>query len=87
MHINIASDPDRFGDLGAAAQRLSSVSFTHQQAPKLGGNAEAIAGLLVFECEQPSRKQRRGKGKTQVKTTALRSVMTVCNAAGRAPRS
>jgi transposase len=47
--------------------------------------ALAAAGLLVLECEQPSRKQRRGKGKSDPIDAHLAVLAALCLDAGRLP--
>ena len=48
--------------------------------------ALAAAGLVVIECEQPSRRQRRGKGKSDPIDAHLAVLAALRLDAGRLPR-
>jgi transposase len=68
--LQIANDSGGFAQLLAAIVKMVpgprvAVSIEGSRSYGIGlARALAAAGLLVIECEQPSRKQRRGKGKS-----------------------
>jgi transposase len=68
--IRIGNDDAGFLQLLAAITKTApgprvAVSIEGSRSYGIGlARALAAAGLLVLECEQPSRKQRRGKGKS-----------------------
>jgi transposase len=68
--LQIANDSAGFARLLAAIAKVVpgprvAVSIEGSRSYGIGlARALAAAGLLVIECEQPSRKQRRGKGKS-----------------------
>jgi hypothetical protein len=68
--MRISNDSAGFAQLLAAIAEVApgprvAVSIEGSRSYGIGlARALAAAGLLVIECEQPSRKQRRGKGKS-----------------------
>jgi hypothetical protein len=68
--MRIGNDSAGFAQLLAAITELApgpriAVSVEGSRSYGIGlARVLAAAGLLVIECEQPSRKQRRGKGKS-----------------------
>jgi hypothetical protein len=70
MAMQIGNDSAGFAQLLAAIAEMApgprlAVSIEGSRSYGIGlARALAAAGLLVVECEQPSRKQRRGKGKS-----------------------
>ena len=68
--MRISNDSAGFAQLLAAIAEVAPgprVAVSVEGTPGYGvalARALAAAGLLVIECEQPSRKQRRGKGKS-----------------------
>lgn len=68
--MQISNDSAGFAQLLAAIAEIApgprvAVSIEGSRSYGIGlARALAAAGLLVIECEQPSRKQRRGKGKS-----------------------
>jgi transposase len=68
--LRIGNDSAGFAQLLAAVAEVApgprvAVSVEGSRSYGIGlARALAAAGLLVIECEQPSRKQRRGKGKS-----------------------
>jgi transposase len=68
--MRIGNDSTGFAQLLAAITKAApgprvAVSIEGSRSYGIGlARALAAAGLLVIECEQPSRKQRRGKGKS-----------------------
>src|SRR3954468_11600778 len=59
--IHAAADRDRRAGTGAAGGGLAR---GQPQLRDRAGAALTAAGLLIIECEQPVRRQRRGKGKS-----------------------
>ena len=68
--MQVSNDNGGFGQLLAAIAKVApgprvAVCMEGSRSYGIGlARALAAAGLLVIECEQPSRKQRRGKGKS-----------------------
>jgi transposase len=68
--MQVGNDSGGFAQLLAAIAKVTpgprvAVSIEGSRSYGIGlARALAAAGLLVIECEQPSRKQRRGKGKS-----------------------
>jgi transposase len=68
--MQVSNDNGGFGQLLAAIAKVApgprvAVCIEGSRSYGIGlARALAAAGLLVIECEQPSRKQRRGKGKS-----------------------
>ena len=68
--MRIGNDSAGFAQLLAAIAEVApgprvAVSIEGSRSYGIGlARALTAAGLLVIECEQPSRKQRRGKGKS-----------------------
>ena len=68
--MHISNDSAGFGQLLAAIAEVApgrrvAVSLEGSRSYGVGvARALAAAGLLVIECEQPSRRQRRGRGKS-----------------------
>ena len=68
--MRISNDSAGFADLLAAVAELApgprvAVSLEGSRSYGVGlARALAAAGLLVIECEQPTRRHRRGKGKS-----------------------
>ena len=68
--LRISNDSAGFTELLAAVAEVApgprlAVSLEGSRSYGIGlARALSAAGLLVIECEQPARKQRRGKGKS-----------------------
>ena len=68
--MQVSNDNGGFGQLLAAIAKVApgprvAVCIEGSRSYGIGlARALAAAGLLVIECQQPSRKQRRGKGKS-----------------------
>lgn len=68
--LRIGNDSAGFGQLPGAIAKVApgprvAVCIEGSRSYGIGlARALTAAGLLVIECEQPSRKQRRGKGKS-----------------------
>jgi transposase len=89
--MRIGNDSAGFAQLLAAITELApgpriAVSVEGSRSYGIGlARVLAAAGLLVIECEQPSRKQRRGKGKSDPIDAHLAVLAALRLDAGRLP--
>jgi transposase len=89
--MQVSNDSAGFAQLLAAIAKLVpgprvAVSIEGSRSYGIGlARALAAAGLLVIECEQPSRKQRRGKGKSDPIDAHLAVLAALRLDAGRLP--
>ena len=89
--MRIGNDSAGFAQLLAAIAQVApgprvAVCIEGSRSYGIGlARALAAAGLLVIECEQPSRKQRRGKGKSDPIDAHLAVLAALRLDAGRLP--
>src|SRR6516164_4144522 len=89
--LRIGNDTDGFAQLLAAIAEVApgprvAVCMEGSRSYGIGlARALAAAGLLVIECEQPARRQRRGKGKSDPIDAHLAVLAALRLNAGRLP--